>query len=860
MIEIMLTSSALILIITALRRALRGKISPTLQYALWLVVALRLLIPGALFPAPVTLLGITQDIESAVTESIEPEAPAEPLPSPQFPVFEYIPGENIITPPAAANPVPPIPGNTVHEAPSAPPAEKTTPQNLWKVLWVAGIAAVSGMFLISNLVFYMKLRRSARRIPESELPFPCPIPVYCADAISSPCLFGLRGTVYLNKAAMHPERIRHVLIHELAHRRHGDQFWALLRCVLLAIHWYNPLVWLAAILSRRDCELSCDSAALCRIGSENAISYGETLMAMLTSAPANLLHAATTMSAEKHVMAERLRRILHRPRMTGFTLAAVALITAGAITFTFGGCAEKSDEPKPDTSINTPDDTDHDEDVTLPEDDSGKLTPPEGGFGYIPSPTYVHPSGLFTMKLPADCPVITVESEDGVSFYDAEIYQSGSEDGWILSVHPQPADWNSSENETIILATFDPNGTQQVYILEYNETYSEQPTNLRDWITESFTLSAAAEQFSRLIHDNLEENIALAVSYLPYLSWRNYKEVYGEDAMMQLLGALWQFADSGSANWDQYHDMLSMTNDGLDGAYSEGLSGIFEALYLKNSQQFLSVINSVYITDTERARVAAYVKYGLGSEPSEGDSEEVVFDDAQVMMGLGRSYGPTVFSTGSPANLSLTLTGDWTLDGIKAALFTALSNYLSGTLLEGDLNCIEIGYSFRFPEELHDGVILTVPFHATYVDQDIHTLPSGALYSPSARTGELVATIQLVGEGKTAPVDEDFARGQALYDQLVQLTTVDSINASVQDSSFQLLEQISLLIDQRLQNEGLNDRCQTTSFSTGSYYNPLWCDPGYEQAVEYTVSIMYREGDTVYYYTFSHQVILRTTE
>ena len=183
---------------------------------------------------------------------------------------------------------------------------------------------------------------------------------------------------------------------------------------------------------------------------------------------------------------------------------------------------------------------------------------------------------------------------------------------WILSVLPQPTSWISDQ---IILAAFDPNGTPQTYVLEYNSAHNEEYANLRTLITESFILNASSEQFSRLVHDNYSENLPLTIGYLPYLNWRNYRELYGEEALMQLLSALWSFADTGSASWDQYHDILSMTNSGLDGAYSEGLASIFETLFLKNPDQFLSVINSVYITDVERERVATYVTYHSDHTP-----------------------------------------------------------------------------------------------------------------------------------------------------------------------------------------------------------------------------------------------------
>lgn len=863
--EIILTSSALILFIAALRRLLRGRISPTLQYALWLLVAARLLIPGTLFTAPVTLVGLAEDIHSAVVDSITLETPPSDL-------DHFAPIENSgqsITIPVTPLPIPGQSGGAaVAPTPQTSPVSAKQDIDWLDFVWKSGILAVTSAFIISNLLFYCKLRRCRQRIPAAELPIHCTVPVYFADDLDAPCLFGLRSAVYVNAAAMHPERLRHILVHELTHRRHGDHIWSLLRCVCLAIHWYNPLVWWAALLSRRDCEMSCDSAAIRKLGEPSGISYGETLMAMLTASPAGLLHTATTMNASKRTMMERLKLIVHRPRMMKLTLFAVALVTTGAVMFTFGGCADNADTSDPDSSItDLDDDRQPDENTSSTSDpaNDGKLTPPENGFGFIPSSpvVYIHPSMLFSMELPTlwqDSMVFT-ETEDGVKFYDAASYQAGSENGWLFSVHPQPADWTGNQNPTLLLAEFDPNGTPQTYLLEYNSEFGEKSAELLQMIADSFALTASPEQFSHLIHDNYEKNLALAITYLPYLNWINYREVYGENSLMPLLSALWQFADSGIATWGQYHDLLSLTNDGLDGAYSEGLSAIFESLYLQNNERFLSVINSDFITNTERERVAAYVKYGIGSEPVERGSEQVTFNDNEVMMGLTRSYGPTAWSAGSPTNLSLTLTGDWTLDGIRAALFAAVSEYVTGTILDGDLTSIEIGYSFRFPDEMRDGVTFTVPFHANYMDQNVYTLPSGASYSPTSRTDELIATIQLVGQGVTGQVDENFARGQAVYDLLAQLASIeDAITASHQAKDFQLLSCIREIVEGKLADAGLSDSCRVTSMSCGNHYNPLWCDIGYEQNVEYSVSFLYTEGDRSFQYTFRNTVILTTIE
>ena len=101
--ECMLTGSALIILLILLRRVLRGRISPRVQYALWLLAAARLLIPGTLFTAPVTVLGVAEELRISIRETLPvpdsaaPDSPpaAGPEPSYQTPEEKPAPAEDI---------------------------------------------------------------------------------------------------------------------------------------------------------------------------------------------------------------------------------------------------------------------------------------------------------------------------------------------------------------------------------------------------------------------------------------------------------------------------------------------------------------------------------------------------------------------------------------------------------------------------------------------------------------------------------------------------------------------------------------------------------------------------------------------
>ena len=132
-------------------------------------------------------------------------------------------------------------------------------------------------------------------------------------------------------------RMQHVLEHEMTHYRHGDYIWALLRVGCLVLHWYNPLVWCAALLSRRDAELACDEATIKRLGEEERAAYGRTLIGLTCERRPAVLITATTMTGSKRSIKERIKLIAQKPKMAVITLVVVVVLIITAIGWTFTG-------------------------------------------------------------------------------------------------------------------------------------------------------------------------------------------------------------------------------------------------------------------------------------------------------------------------------------------------------------------------------------------------------------------------------------------------------------------------------------------------------------------------------------------
>ena len=335
--SLLISSSVLILVLTALRFLFRNKISRRLQYALWLLVALRLLIPVSLLPqASFSVMtgaqALTRQWESPVVQT--PSASNATLDLPAVPSDSAgITG----TTDAAWNTELPTPSLSA----DAPEEPATHPSLSWpelaELIWLAGAAAVLLWMLAVNLRFRRQLLRTrqAAAVPG------CPLPVYVSESILSPCLFGaVRPAIYLTPKAMESEDgLRHVLTHELCHYRHKDHIWALVRNLLLAVYWFDPLVWLAASLSRADGELACDEAAIRLLGGEQRLAYGKTLVDMVAVRrnPTGILCAATTMTSGKRSLKARLNRIVRRPKVVIPAVVAVVLLSAVCAACTFTG-------------------------------------------------------------------------------------------------------------------------------------------------------------------------------------------------------------------------------------------------------------------------------------------------------------------------------------------------------------------------------------------------------------------------------------------------------------------------------------------------------------------------------------------
>ena len=155
-------------------------------------------------------------------------------------------------------------------------------------IYALGAAAVLGWFLFSNIRFRWKLRAgriepiSGKLLAQYEAV--CaergvrPVPVYFTDPLPSACLVGvLRPYIALPLTASPADAIQ-VLTHEVCHLKNRDHLWSLLRLACCALHWFNPLVWIAAAMSRTDSELRCDDRVVAPMDNQQRQTYANVLV------------------------------------------------------------------------------------------------------------------------------------------------------------------------------------------------------------------------------------------------------------------------------------------------------------------------------------------------------------------------------------------------------------------------------------------------------------------------------------------------------------------------------------------------------------------------------------------------------
>ena len=300
LLNLSISASWLVLTVLALRMVLR-RAPKWVNVLLWGMVALRLVLPFS--------------IESAL--SLIPSAETV---SPEVVQFDPAPtitsGVTIID--NAVNP-------SLSESFAAAPLASVNPLYVWTYLagwvWLIGLAAM----LLYALVSYLRLRR---RVSAS---IPLRENIYVCDEVPSPFILGIvHPCIYLPSALDEAQR-GSVLSHERAHLARRDHWWKPLGFALLAVYWFNPLLWLAYTLLCRDIELACDERVLRGMDAGQVKDYSSALLAC--SVPRRMIAACPLAFGEVGVGARVKNALRYKKPAFWVVAASVAVCVVVAVCF-----------------------------------------------------------------------------------------------------------------------------------------------------------------------------------------------------------------------------------------------------------------------------------------------------------------------------------------------------------------------------------------------------------------------------------------------------------------------------------------------------------------------------------------------
>ena len=307
--QMSVAGGVLILFIVVIRALAIHRLPKTTFLALWMIAALRLLLP---FSIPLTFnIHIGLDVFSDVVQEL-----------PSGNIASTLPGDS---PPS-------------YDIGTAVPSPATEHISTFEILWLVGVLLLAIYFSIS---YFRSMRKFRMSIPDNT-PYiqnwltahqiSRPLAVRSSDLISSPLTYGiLHPVILLPKKLDRNDQValKYVLTHEYVHIRRFDAITKILFAAVLCIHWFNPLVWVMYVLANRDIELSCDAWVIRMMGAKNRSSYA--LMLIKMEERRNGMSALCSHFG-KNAISERIEAIMKFKKTSILACAFALVLVVGATT------------------------------------------------------------------------------------------------------------------------------------------------------------------------------------------------------------------------------------------------------------------------------------------------------------------------------------------------------------------------------------------------------------------------------------------------------------------------------------------------------------------------------------------------
>ena len=308
-LELSWQAGLIALAVMAVRLLLRRKASRRALCLLWVLVALRLVLPVRFtVESPVSLQAEEAPVNRVYHAMQEAGAPA--------------PSE---TGTATAEPSAPS-DTTAAVIPASPAAEMGTLRLFARYLpwlWVMGMGGMAAYMLLSLVWMRLTLRR-AEHVRDN---------VYRCAQWSTPFVLGIIAPRIYVPESVSPEDLPQVLAHERCHIRRWDHVMKPFAFLLLAVHWFNPVLWASYILLGRDMENACDELALKNADTSRRAAYSR---ALVSCAAQPKMAAVCPLAFGEVAVKERVKNVIHykKPAVWAAVMVAVAAVIIGACLLT----------------------------------------------------------------------------------------------------------------------------------------------------------------------------------------------------------------------------------------------------------------------------------------------------------------------------------------------------------------------------------------------------------------------------------------------------------------------------------------------------------------------------------------------
>lgn len=356
-----LRATMIVLMVLLARQILRSWLTAKWKYALWFPVLVPLTVPTI----PVLPGWMQGTIEPIAFLRTEPDTRASEIQSEDETVSSAF-GRRSLTPQDSSFKDHKGPGSNDYLAGRNKASATFFSQGYWSFLpkvWLSGTVGFTVFTLISYHFTLRRFKQFAQRVDDRMLDRIASIArgigvrrvpkVLSSGAVTSPAVCGVYSpTLLLNARSLrelNEEQVELVLRHELTHIKRGDLWLNSLLCLLLSIHWFNPLLWLAYFIVRNDREAACDDDVLRGQKFSKRQAYGNALLKLESAAESRLSLPFVGMFYSSFHLRERIRMIAYQREIGGFMKVNLILLV-GFLAFLgvarSNGATPKGGDPK----------------------------------------------------------------------------------------------------------------------------------------------------------------------------------------------------------------------------------------------------------------------------------------------------------------------------------------------------------------------------------------------------------------------------------------------------------------------------------------------------------------------------------